>query len=165
MSSVTPDIQFILWIRAREKSNIYWVWVKITSRIKAMEEGSLWGYFMWDDLEQILLYNNQMLPTPCSFLAGIIGNCSCCSSAISAEKRSLNVEMGADYGWQVNKIFFLHMTEEQFQIQSVEALENKSKPNKKNSHLKILITGSHLSFLKRSNGCQWKENSSPPYCI
>lgn len=39
--------------------------------------------------------------------------------------------MGADYGWQVNKIFFLHMTEEQFQIQTVEALENKSKPNKK----------------------------------
>ena len=44
--------------------------------------------------------------------------------------------MGADYGWQVNKIFFLHMTEEQFQIQSVEALENKSKPNKKTPILK-----------------------------
>lgn len=38
--------------------------------------------------------------------------------------------MGADYGWQVNKIFFLHMTKEQFHIQGVEAHGNKSKPNK-----------------------------------
>jgi len=45
--------------------------------------------------------------------------------------------MGADYGWQANKIFFLHKTEEQFQIQSVEALENKSKPNKKIPILKF----------------------------
>lgn len=56
-------------------------------------------------------------------------------SVISAEKP--RCEMGADYGWQVNKIFFLHMTEEQFQIQSVEALENKSKPNKKTPILKF----------------------------
>lgn len=55
--------------------------------------------------------------------------------------------MGADDGWHVNGIFFSHMTEEQFQIQSVEAHGKKSKPNKKTLILvKILITGSHLSF-------------------
>lgn len=55
--------------------------------------------------------------------------------------------MGADYAWHVNKIFFLHTMEEQFQIQGTEAQGNKSKPNKAPMFVKILVTESHLAFL------------------
>lgn len=55
--------------------------------------------------------------------------------------------MGADYGWHVNGIFFSYMTKDQFQIQGVEVLGNKSKANKTSIFVKILITGPYLPFL------------------
>lgn len=89
-----------------------------------------------------LTHNNQLLSTPHFSLADV--------SAIAVTagfSQTPRCEMGADYSWHGNRIFFSYMTREQFQIQGVEPMEINKNQTNVSIFVKILKTGSHLSVL------------------